>query len=128
MCVCVCVCVCMCTCTFVNIFNIFTATLHIWRLLSVMTRVPLSLMRHGNEVQRLFDLISLHNLKVYQHLASCSVLHTENYVFLSCNYIQILILGTCNLSITYHIYFQMTKSMIFLYAMIRQMQNLLLEF
>jgi len=82
---CVCVCVGTCTCTSVNLFNTFTATLHNWRLLSVMTRVPLSLMRHGNQVQRLFDLISLHNPKVYQHLASYSVLHIENYVFLSCN-------------------------------------------
>jgi len=93
-----------------------------------MTRVPLSLMRHGNQVQRLFDLISLRNPKILKILASCSVLRTENYIFLFCNYIQILILGTCNLSITYCIYFQMTKSMTFLYAMIRQMQNLLLEF
>jgi len=59
-----------------------------------MTRVPLSLMKHGNQVQRLFNLISVRSPKVYQHLASCSVLHTENYEFLSCNYIQILILGT----------------------------------
>jgi len=123
-----CVCVCTCTCTCVNLFDIFTATLHIWTLLSVMTRVPLSLMRHGNQVQRLFDLISLRNPKILKILASCSVLRTENYIFLFCNYIQILILGTCNLSITYCIYFQMTKSMTFLYAMIRQMQNLLLEF
>ena len=94
----------------------------------MMTRVPLSLMRHGYQVKRLFDLISLRNAEVYQHLASCSLLRTENYVFLSYNYMQILILGTGNLSVMYSIYFQMTKSMIFLYAMIRQMQNLLLEF
>jgi hypothetical protein len=91
---CVCVCVSMCVC--VSVLNIYTATLHIPRLLSLMTRASLSLMRRGYQVQRLFDLISLRIPKVYQHLALCLLFHTESYVFFSSNYMQILTLGICN--------------------------------
>jgi len=78
------------------------------------------------------DYLTLFHFAILKHISTW--LHVQYYKqkimysSLVINYIQILIVGTCNLSITYRIYFQMTKSMIFLYAMIRQTQNLLLEF